>query len=251
MEFKDKKRVRIGKNVTIDVGHLEVGDGVLIADNVTLKGPRLSIGDYTLIRENTQIIGKKPCQIGMNCWIGQGCIIDASDEMKIGNGVGIGAHSQLWTHMRFGDPLQGCRWESTKPMVVEDDVWFVGHCLVSPIHAKAKSMAMLGSLVTKDMEANRTYAGTPAKDMTDKLGSQYSEISVEQKMSMMNERLQRFFAKKGVSRGIEIVTEWPKKIANDVTYFNVSTREYTKRRSDLEMDFMLDLLVTIKFYPVS
>ncbi len=77
--------------------------------------------------------------------------------------------------MRFGDPLQGCRWESSKPMVIEDDVWFVGHCLVSPIHAKAKSMAMLGSLVTKDMEANRTYAGTPAKDMTEKLGPQYSE----------------------------------------------------------------------------
>lgn len=55
-------------------------------------------------------------------------------------------------------------------MVVEDGVWFVGHCLVSPIRAKARSMAMLGSVVTKDMDHNRIYAGTPAKDITDKVG---------------------------------------------------------------------------------
>jgi len=46
------------------------------------------------------------------------------------------------------------------------------------------------------------------------------------------------------------VKEWPSKLERDVTYFNVSTREYTKRLSDSEIAFMLHLLVKIKFYPV-
>lgn len=250
LDLSAKKRVRIGQNVHIEADEIEIGDGVLIRDNVVLEGPKIVIGDYTVIRENTQILGKKPCAIGMNCWIGQGCIIDATDTMQIGNGVGIGAHSQLWTHIRFGDTLQGCRWENTKPMVIEDDVWFVGHCLVSPIHAQTKSMAMLGSVVTKDMQANHIYAGTPAKDMTDKLGEQYQPVSIEEKYQALTAKLEEFSQKHSLKGRIQIVKEWPAQMDDQVSYFNVATRQYTKRLSDIEMDFMLHLLVPIKFYPV-
>lgn len=93
-DFLNKKRVRIGRNVHISCNEFEIGDGVLIGDNVRIEGPRVSIGDYTLIRENTQLLAKSSVQIGMCCWIGQGCILDGTAELKIGNGVGIGAHSQ-------------------------------------------------------------------------------------------------------------------------------------------------------------
>lgn len=249
MDFMDKKRVRIGKNVTIEVDDFEIGDGVFIGDNVTIRGPKVSIGDYTLIRENTQILGKSSCEIGMCCWIGQGVILDASDRMVLGNGVGIGAHSQLWTHIKFGDTLQGCRFSSSKPMLVEDDVWFVGHCLVSPIHAASRSMAMLGSVITRDMEENHMYAGAPAKDITDKIGSQFRHVTVDEKYAMLCEKLAAFGQKNDVQGRIEIVREWPARMRADVSYFNVSNRQYTKRRSDIEMDFMLYLLVPIKFYP--
>lgn len=250
LDLSNKKNVRIGKNVHIEADNIEIGDGVLIKDNVLLEGPSISIGDYTTIRENTQIIGKSPCSIGMNCWIGQGCIIDATDNMNIGNGVGIGAHSQLWTHIRFGDVLQGCNWHNTKPMLIDDDVWFVGHCLVSPIHAQSKSMAMLGSVITKDMQENHIYAGTPAKDVTEKLGKQYRPITTDEKYNILLEKLENFSQKHAVNKKIQIVKEWPEDMDTEVSYFNAATREYTKRLSDIEMDFMLYLLVPIKFYPV-
>lgn len=250
MNYLDKKRVRIGKNVTIEVDELELGDGVFIGDNVSIRGPKVSIGDYTMIRENTQIFGKNTCQIGMNCWIGQGVILDASDKMTLGNGVGIGAHSQLWTHIKFGDTLQGCTWANSKPMVVEDDVWFVGHCLVSPIHAAARSMAMLGSVVTRDMAENRVYAGTPAKDITDKVGPQFQPVTLEQKYEGMLRKLAEFSSNHDVQGRIEIVKEWPRQMDPAISYFNVATRQYTKRLTDIEMDFMLHLLVPIKFYPL-
>lgn len=252
MAFPDKKRVRIGKNVSIECDELEVGDGVKIGDNVRIEGPHVSIGDYTLIRENTQLLGKKDIRIGMCCWIGQGCILDGTANLQIGNGVGIGAHSQLWTHIRFGDTLQGCRWESETPMVVEDDVWFVGHCLVSPVHAKARSMAMLGSVVTRDMEPNRIYAGIPAKDITDKVGPQFRDVTLDERFERLTAELERFGSKRSMQPGaIRVVKEWPAKMDSDVSYFNVATREYTKRLTDLEIDFMLHLLVPIKFYPAA
>lgn len=137
-------------------------------------------------------------------------------------------------------------------MVVEDDVWFVGHCLVSPIHARARSMAMLGSVVTRDMDPNRIYGGSPAKDITEKLGHQYVEVTVDEKYRRMNDELERFAStRKMRAEAIQVVKEWPAEMDPDVTYFNVSTREYTKRLTELEIDFMLNLLVPIKFYPVA
>jgi hypothetical protein len=38
---------------------------------------------------------------------------------------------------------------------------------------------------------------------------------------------------------------------NEVTYFNVATREYTKRLSEVEVKFMLHLLMPIKFFPAA
>jgi acetyltransferase-like isoleucine patch superfamily enzyme len=252
MEFPDRKLVRIGRNVSIECDEFEVGDGVKIGDNVHIEGPRVSLGDYTLIREDTQILGKASISIGMCCWIGQGTILDGTETLQIGNGVGIGAHSQLWTHIRFGDTLQGCRWESETPMVVEDDVWFVGHCLVSPIHAKARSMAMLGSVVTRNMEENRIYAGVPAKDITDKLGPQYREVTVDERFARLKTELEKYLAAHpGRDGAIEVVKEWPAAMDPAVSYFNVATREYTKRLTEAEMGFMLHLLVPIKFYPAA
>lgn len=247
--FEGRKRVRIGKNVKIKAEYLEVGDGVCIADDVTIDVPRLVLGDYCMIRENVEFVGKKDCIVGANSWIAQGAILNSTETLTLGRGVGVGAQSQLWTHMRFGDVVQGCRWDGCKPMVVEDDVWFVGHCLVSPIHAKARSMAMLGSVVTRDMEENHVYAGVPAKDMTDKLGGQFREVTLQEKYDAMQKLLHEFSQRHDVRGRIRIVKEWPIEMDPEVSYFNVATREYTKRLTDIEMDFMLHLLILVKFYP--
>jgi hypothetical protein len=170
----------------------------------------------------------------------------------MGNGVGVGAYSQLWSHIRFGDVLQGCRWDSAAPLIIDDDVWFVGHCIVSPIHAYARSMAMVGAVVTKDMLPNRVYGGVPAQDLTERLGPQFREVSVDEKF----EQLQRLYD--------EFCAAYPEidrdriRIALSLdetdqqtgqTVFDVSTRTYNKLRTCEEIAFMKFLLPRIKFYP--
>lgn len=247
----DKVAVRIGKNVTINVDKLSIGDGVLIKDNVVIEGPEVGIGDYTVIGENTELVAKSPCHIGMSSWIGRDCIIDATGQLVIGNGVAVAAGCQLWTHMKFGDTLQGCRWEWQRELNIGDDVYFGGNCLVGPITAENQSLALMGSVVTHDMRQNRVYAGVPAIDITDKVGTHYEEIPIEQKFQLLQAKLREFSDHFDPSEQIEIVKEWPDSMDNEVTYFNVTTREYTKRLSEVEVKFMLHLLMPIKFFPAA
>lgn len=217
-----------------------IGDNCYIGKNVLIMVDEFSLGDYSKIHHDTNIHGYNPCFIGHNAWIGQFTIIDSVGGVNIGNNCGIGAHSQLWSHIKYGDTLEGCRFHSTKKMVVEDDVWFVGHCIVSPIHAKSKSMAMVGSVVTKDMDYNTIYAGSPAKNISNKIGGQFDNISVEEKFERMKELLKLFSPSNFNIRIVKDIREISKD--DEITYFNVSDRKYTKKRNAEEVQFMKFLL---------
>ncbi len=236
------------RGVTGSAKNIKIGDHCYIGKNVQIICDNFEIGDYSKIHHNTNIHGYKPCKIGHNAWIGQYCIIDTIGGTTIGNNCGIGAHSQLWSHMKFGDTLEGCKFLSESPLNIGNDVWFVGHCIVSPINAEDKSMAMVGSVVTKDMKENRVYAGTPARDISDKIGNQFNLNSLEVKSRKMKEYLA---ASKINGTKIEIVDSIEMfEYGSDVTYFDVSTRTYTKKNGLEEIEFMKYLLPEkAKFIP--
>lgn len=251
----------IGKNTIIDptakirgvsgkAKKIFIGDNCYIGENVQIICDDFSLGDYSKIQHNTNVHGYLPCHIGHNAWIGQYSIIDSIGGTTIGNNCGIGAHSQIWSHIKFGDTLEGCRFLTEKPMIIGNDVWFVGHCIVSPIVAQDKSMAMVGSVVTKDMMYNEIYAGSPAKSISDKIGNQFKEISNEDKFLKMNDYLNEFNSK---SQSIKIILNESEIVSSNenISYFNVSNRTYTKKGSDEEINFMKFLLpAKAKFTPI-
>jgi len=219
-----------------------IGDNTYIGDYVQIIIDELEIGDYCKIHHHTNIHGYLPMKIGHNAWIGQGCIIDSIGGVTIGNNCGIGAYSQLWSHIRYGDPLIGCNYNDNKPLTIGNDVWFVGHCIVSPIHAKDKSMALVGSVITKDMEENQVYAGSPAKNITFKVKPQFTEISLKEKWDLIK--------KIPKTDDIEIVESNNDIICDKKSYFNINERTYTKKNTDSEIDFMKKLQSQlIKFVP--
>jgi len=249
--------ITIGKNTVIEPTavikgingnskKIVIGDNCYIGKNVQIIIDDLEIGDYCKIHHGTNIHGYKPCKIGHNAWIGQYTIIDSIGGTTIGNNCGIGAHSQLWSHIKYGDTLEGCRFFSESPLTIGNDVWFVGHCIVSPVNVRDKSMALVGSVITSDMEGNRIYAGSPAKDITDKVGNQFQSVTTEEKYQKMISYLQEVSL-----NDIKIVTSTSHFNLNDeVTYFDVSTRTYTKKSSENEIKFMNFLLPEkAKFIP--
>jgi acetyltransferase-like isoleucine patch superfamily enzyme len=241
----------IGKNVIIEptaiirglsgkAKKIFIGDNTYIGHNVQIICDHFEIGDYCKMHHHTNVHGYLPCKIGHNAWIGQYTIIDSIGGTKIGNNCGIGAHSQLWSHIKFGDMLEGCRFLDERPLAIGNDVWFVGHCIVSPIIAADKSMAMVGSVVTKDMAFNTVYAGTPAKPISDKIGPQFKEVSEDEKFNYFNEVIKGY---KGSLKSIKVVKHINEIDFNDnLSYFCTSTRTYKKLNTEEEIDFMKYLL---------
>jgi acetyltransferase-like isoleucine patch superfamily enzyme len=216
-----------------------IGDHCYIGAGVQIRCPDFRFGDYSKMHQNTTVHGYMPCHIGHNAWIGQNCIIDSIGGTTIGDNCGIGAHSQLWSHIKFGDTLEGCRFLSESELRVGKDVWFVGHCIVSPIVAEDRSMAMAGSVITKPMAYNTIYAGCPAKEISSRVGYQFAEVSPDEKLA----RLKAYLADSGVdATRVKVVADASEAIDPTVSYFIVASRTYTKRGSEAEVAFMKFLL---------
>lgn len=255
------KEVVIGEDVVVEHGvtisgnggpaeRIVLGDHVYIGENSKIRVPILEVGDFTQIHNHALLYGLAPMTIGHNGWFGQNTILNSTETMTIGDNCGVGAYSQLWTHIAYGDVMAGCRFESAKPMTIGKDVWFVGHCIVSPITAGDGSMALVGSVVTRDMEANHVYAGAPSKDVTDKVGPQFAPVTNEQKLEYMRKRLAEFRAVRpdvapdelGLAIGGQVAVPGR-------TVFDVADRTYNKTRSRAEVAFMRFLLPQAKFTP--
>ncbi|HKP52805.1 MAG TPA: acyltransferase [Chloroflexia bacterium] len=256
----DAEEVHIGKGVVIEESVLITGKGgparkVVLGDftyigrHTRIICPEFCLGDYSKINAFSFANGEKPLQIGRNCWFGGNCVFDAIGGLDIDDNVGIGAHSQIWTHIQFGDIVEGSRFYSRKYMLLGKDSWFVGHCIVSPVRVGEKSMAMVGSVVTRDMLPNHIYAGVPAKDVTDKMGYQFETRTVEQKAVKLQEMIDAFVSTHPEYRGQLMVARSPEERREGVCCFDVSQRTYTKNYGEAEIAFLKANVPLVKFAP--
>ncbi len=230
------------------IEELYIGDHVFIGHDSVINAKKLVIQDYTKIHNHAFLYGRSEAHIGYNCWFGQNCIIDCEGSVSLGNGLGVGAYSQLWSHIRHGDISEGCRYLDFGSLIVEEDVWFVGRCTVSPIVAQKKSVALVGSVVTKDMEENRVYGGSPAKDLTEKLGPPFREISLDEKVNIVRNKLAVFLSQNSdIDEDFFWITDKPPCLEGE---FSVLTRTYRKNNHPEEVRFMKFLLPEVKFVPV-
>jgi acetyltransferase-like isoleucine patch superfamily enzyme len=242
----------IGPNVRFNCRKVAIGDGVQIGDNVVFDCDTLAIGDFATIYPGCFFPGPGTLTIGHNFWLGSHAVIDSQGGTTIGNNVGIGAHSQLWTHMKYGDVAMGCRFHSQHPLVIDDDVWLVGHVLISPVHVGKRSLVMIGSLVVNDIPADRVYAGVPAKDMTEKFGSQFRKNSLEQRRDFVTGRIEQIAARTEIREiwsRVKLVGEYSAVETSHELIINVSERTYLKRGSDFERLIIRSLLPDAKFVP--
>ncbi len=254
------EEIILGKGVVIEKGvvitgkgkkarKVKIGDFAYIGENTKIIVPEFSLGDYSKLHANSFCHGEKPLRIGRNCWIGGNVVLDSIGGLDIDDNVGIGAQSQIWTHIKFGDIVEGSRFNSVKYMHIQKDAWFVGHCIVSPVKVEEKSMAMVGSVITRDMEYNNIYAGVPAVNISDKIGYQFEVVSVDEKLYRLQKLINSFEDKyprfKNKIKGITNINE-----QNDnYTWFNVGNRTYNKRYEEAEILFLKENIPLIKFTP--
>jgi len=246
-----------GLGAPMDV--FQVGDQSLIGFATQILCPSFSMGDYSQLHNNGLHSGYKPLRIGHNCWIGQHSILNCTEQLTIGNNVRIGTQSQLWTHVASGELLEGCTLFNQIPLVLEDNVWIVGGAVISPgLRLARNSIIMTGSVLTKSTEPFHTYAGVPARDVTDKLNF-WKPQTLEEKIRRMRDFVSEFVAThpghedriRVAGNASEIadahagdvifvgaVDDWRIAAERRVSLFDLTAKTYLKQRSPTEIDWM-------------
>jgi len=249
--FDKVKNKTIGVGVQIDpsvqieeLEELTLGDHTYLGPNVRIfGGGKLSIGEYSKIHRGTTIYVKGTVKLGNITWIAQNCYLDGTGEILAGNFLGIGHNSVLYTHMRHGDELEGYEMGKTNRLIIGNDVCFSGTCFVCPIKAEDKSLALLATMINRNMKANRLYAGNPMQDVTESYRKvPWREVSVEEKFEKLNELINEYGdqVKNDLDRErLKVVLEYPdaNNLDKGVTYYNVANRTYLKRNSKEEVEF--------------
>ena len=279
--LKIGKNSVIEENVSIIAKNISIGDSVLIQKNTTIKSlkgvmekvvigdqvligysnqifsPEFTIGDYSQIHNSGLHSGYKPLIIGHNCWIGQSSILNCTEKLEIGNNVRIGTQSQLWTHVASGELLEGCTLIGFKPLVIKDNVWIVGGAVISPgLILEKNSIIMTGAVLTKSTTAFHTYAGVPAKDVTEKINF-WKPMEIIEKKDMMKKFVKDFIIENPEYQNSiffednkinlesndytgkviiqESVKGWKVAKQNDISLFDLKTKRYIKNKTIVEI----------------
>lgn len=231
-----------------------IGSHTRIASGVRAALRTLEVGSWCTLHAPLTMYGHEGIKIGDSTWIGQDVILNCTAPLTIGRGTIISAKSSIWTHFTGGDYIQGCRYHESKAAVIGEDVWLGVGVTLAPIAAGDRSLALAGASVVKDMLPNHVYGGVPAKDLTEKLGPPYLEISHSEKLEKLEGKLEEFKRLLGGSAPnldfgrIRIALGMGDEVEG-VSTFDVSDRTYSNIETPEEIAFMRFLLPHVKFYP--
>jgi acetyltransferase-like isoleucine patch superfamily enzyme len=129
----------------------------------------LAVGRRTLFLSCPSIVGGRGSwrniSIGADCFINQGCVLDATAPIEIGNDVNFG-HDVLITTSghRIGWPDRRAGALEPAPVKIGDGAWLASRVVVLPgVEIGAGCIAAAGAVVTSPMPPNTLFGGVPAR----------------------------------------------------------------------------------------
>ena len=186
------KGYKIGKNVSIGLGSVIIGENVIIGDNTkigfisvirarTIHIARyvtigsltmidtgdLSIDEDARINENVIVGGTKTPQsmlkIGKRVIIMEYAFINTTMPIHIGDDSGIGGHCLLFTHGSWLNQLDGFP-VTFAPITIGKKVWLPWRVFIMPgVTIGDEVVIGANSLISSNLPSNVMAAGTPAK----------------------------------------------------------------------------------------
>ena len=126
------------------------------------------------MRERAKIISPKKLKIGINCWIGEGAVLDAQGGLEIGDNTSIGLNTMIWSHDSMNLNIRGINTRENSgrimrkptkigsncfiggPVVIMPGVTIGNQCVVAPM-----------SVVYEDLPDRSVYK--PFREMVDGL----------------------------------------------------------------------------------
>ncbi|MDP0399253.1 sugar O-acetyltransferase [Tsukamurella strandjordii] len=124
------------------------------------------------IGEGSWIMPRFQCDYGTNITIGANSFLNYDTilmdcaPITIGDDVSIGPRAQLLTALHPIDDhaARRARWETARPIVIGDNVWFGGGVIVCPgVRIGRNTVVGAGSVVTRDLPDHVAAVGNPCR----------------------------------------------------------------------------------------
>lgn len=162
-------RARIGRGVDIEVTErLTVGKDALIRDGTILHGRRIDLGREFYTNHHAEIGGgscfdkTSSLQIGYWFHLGTYAMVNTAMPVRIGNEVGLGRFTNLYTHGAYLSLAEGFPVEFG-PITLGDRVWMPSATVNPGVTVGDDVVVGVGSVVTKDIPSHSLALGIPAK----------------------------------------------------------------------------------------
>jgi len=161
------KDSKIGPFTLIKAENLSIGDYTVIKPLVLIKALTIEIKNYVKISIlniiNSELSESSFFSIGDHSSIFPYCWIEPGEGIFIGENVGIGGHTLMFTHGSWPNYVEGGP-VSFGSITIENDVWLPWRVFILP-NVKIGAGVIVGanSLINKDIEECTLVAGSPAK----------------------------------------------------------------------------------------
>lgn len=143
----------------------------------------LQLPEGTRIREGAKILSPKNLKMGVNNWIGENAIIDASGGLEIGSNNSIGLSVFVWSHSSHKVNLTGDNTKENSNKIIRkktrigNNCFIAGHSVIMPgVTIGDKCIISPMSVVYEDLPDNSVYA--PYKDFF-KLDKKIKDLEAE------------------------------------------------------------------------
>ena len=161
--------VVIGRGVDIEVtDRLVVGKGSLIRDRTILHGRHIELGREFYSNHDAEIGGgscfeaTSSLRIGYWFHVGSYAIVNTAMPVTIGNEVGLGRFTNLYTHGAYLSMAEGFPVEFA-PITLGSRVWLPSATVNPGVTIGDDVVVGVGSVVTRDIPSNSLAVGVPAK----------------------------------------------------------------------------------------
>lgn len=165
--------VQIGRNVEIRVTEeLVLGKNSMIGDATTIAGRRIALGREFYTNHHAEIGGgscfEKPSSLRAGHWVHMGSysMINTAMPVSIGDEVGMGRFTNLYTHGAYLSLAEGFP-VAFAPITLGSRVWLPSATVNPGVTIGDDVVVGAGSLVTKDIPSHCLAVGIPARVIRD------------------------------------------------------------------------------------
>jgi len=215
-KFPDVEELVVGKNVKIEENVSMKGKKIVIGEGTIIRcGTTIDVSEYleidkkSIIGENNRIMGRdirtgrefysnhsaeigggscfeKTSRLTTGYWfhLGSYSIINTAMGVKIGDEVGMGRFTNVYTHGAYLSVLNGFP-VTFGPINIGNNVWMPGATVNPNVNIGDNVVVGVGSLVLKDLPSGCLAAGVPCRIIKENCFPQ--ELSLEQKRKILEQ----------------------------------------------------------------